>query len=445
MIRAQRRACAALLSILLFPAIAGAEEWIAVGGEARGMGGTGVALDRSPYWNPAVIHEFRKDDGKDAKRITNFLSELDFAVLFGLEVSAQGDVIAEADDVIDLVDEKDFDLVQDRLNNGTATATDIEYALVLIKEINDLNRRGEGIYASSGTNAYLRLGKNIGIVAGAYAWSGADPNFDLDLFSALSSGGFATLFAVTGTGMTPLTGSGGTLSSELQTAGVPVDEANQLAWFSEQAGLDLNNPDVREGIVLAAQNTSSSPNPAETLYNNKSGFTLSGIIIQEIGLSLSLPILSGKLSIGGSVKLLQGITYRRDYVIKDIDTGKALLEDTYQDFQSNREVSNKLGIDLGIVARPIPQIAMGVTAKNLTRPTFRMAGDGSYMVKPHVRAGIAALPLKSLSFALDFDLTMNESQALEGFHSQILAFGAEFKPVDSTLFGFALRTGIYQD
>jgi hypothetical protein len=408
------------------------------------MGGTGVAMDRSPYWNPATIHKFREE--KDGKRITNFLQELDIGILFGLEVSAQGDVIAEADDVIDLVDEKDFDLVQDRLNNGSATAEDIEYALVLIKEINDLNRHGEGIYTGSGSCAYLRLGKNIGIVAGGYAWSGADPNFDLNLFSALSAGGFGQLFAITGTGQFPVPGGPGeTLSNELQAIPIPAAEADQLAWLAEQAGLDLANADVRAGIVLAAQNTDSSPNPSETLYNNKSGFTLSGVIIQEIGLNLSLPILNDKFSIGGTVKLLQGITYRRDYVIKDIDTGKALLDETYQDFRENREVSNKLGIDLGLVARPVPQVAIGLCARNLTRPSFRMVGDGSYMVKPHVRMGLAFLPIKQLSFALDLDLTKNESQALAGFHSQLLGFGVEFKPSDTKLFGFALRAGAYRN
>jgi hypothetical protein len=441
--RARRTVLGAVLGVLLWSGTAAAEEWLAIGGEARGMGCTGVAMDRSPYWNPATIHKFREE--KDGKRVTNFLQELDIGVLFGLEVSAQGDVIAEADDVIDLVDEKDFDLVQDRLNNGTATATDIEYALVLIKEINDLNRRGEGIYASSGTHAYLRLGKNIGVVAGGYAWSGADPNFDLDLFSALSSGGFAQLFALTGTGQVPTTGSGIVLSNELQTAGVPVPEARQLAWLSEQAGLDLGNSDVREGIVLAAANTSSTFDPNQTLYENKSGFTFSGIIIQEIGLNLSIPILNDKLSLGGSVKLLQGITYRRDYVIKDIDTGKALLEQTYQDFRSNREVSNKLGIDLGLVAKPFPLLAFGLSARNLTRPSFRMVGDGSYMVKPHVRAGLAVFPIPQITFALDVDVTKNESQALAGFHSQILAFGFEFKPSDTKLFGFALRAGAYRN
>ena len=54
-----------------------AEEWAVVGGAARGRGGTGVALDPSPYWNPAALHAF--PEGKDASKISNFLDGFDLA------------------------------------------------------------------------------------------------------------------------------------------------------------------------------------------------------------------------------------------------------------------------------------------------------------------------------------------------------------------------------
>jgi len=431
---------AATVAALLAPAARG-EEWTFVGGASRGMGGSGVALDRSPYWNPATLSKF--PSGEDAFDIANLIDEVDFSVLAGLEVSAQGDVIAEADDIIDLWDEKDYEQVQQRLDDGSASTTDIEYALVLIKEVNDLNRRGEGIYATSGAEAYLRIGKNIGVTVGNFAWSGADPNFDLSIFSAFSAGGFSTLFSTTGSGTPPSSADGWLLVNELKAEGIDDADARELAFLSEEAGIDLSQPDVRQGIVLAAVNTETGG--AGTLYDNHSGFTLSGVVVQEFGINLSLPLFNERLSIGATAKLLHGITYKRDYYLKDIDSGEDLLNDTYQDFRENREESNKFGLDVGVRARPIPWVTLGAVAKNLTSPTFRLIGKGSYKVRPQVRLGAAFHPMDLLTFAIDFDLFRTDSEALDGYYSQLLGAGVAFKPVDSQLFGFALRAGAYRN
>jgi hypothetical protein len=424
------------------PGAALGEEWAVVGGRARAMGGTGVATDRNPYWNPAAIWKAPK--GKSAFKIADILDEFDMATEIGLEISAQGDVIAEGDDVVDLMQEKDYESIQARLDGGTATAEDIETALVLIKEVNDLNRRGEGVYANSGTSGYIKLGKNIGLVLGAFAWSGADPNFDLGILSSLSSGGFFAVFAAVPRIHTPASSGGQSLSAELQSAGVAAADANELSFLAETAGINLNDPDVRAGIVISATNTNTGGGGG-TLYDNQSGFTLSGIVLQETGINVSLPLWSDRLAVGATLKLLHGISYTRTYVLKDLEKGKDLFDETYQDFRENRVSTFRAGLDLGVAARPIPMFTFGLVARNITRPEFQLEGPGSYRVDPQVRIGAAFQPFGFLTAAVDFDLIRNRSDALDGFYSQILGFGVELKPLDNALLGLAFRSGFFQN
>jgi hypothetical protein len=428
-------------AVLLAASAARAEEWVVVGGRARAMGGAAVAVDPNPYWNPAAV--WKHPEGKSAFKISSVIDELDMATEFGLDVSAQGDVVAEGDDVADLMREKDFDAIQARLDAGTASAADIETALVLIKEVNDLNRRGEGVYASSGTSGYLKLGKNIGVTLGAFAWSGADPNFDLGILSSLSSAGFADLFDSVPPLPPPTPGGPGvTLSNELQAAGISPTNADNLAYLAEQSGIDLSDPDVRAGIVLSATNTTPG---SGTLADNRSGFTLSGIVLQEAGINVSLPLWSDRLAVGATLKVLHGITYTRTYILKDLEKGKDLIDETYQDFRENRVASTKVGLDLGVAARPFSMLNLGIVARNLTRPEFQLAGPGAYRLDPQVRVGAAFTPFRFFTAAVDFDLLRNRSDSLDGFSSQLLAIGVELKPLDGTLFGLAFRMGMFQN
>ncbi|MFQ5646025.1 MAG: conjugal transfer protein TraF, partial [bacterium] len=93
------------------------------------------------------------------------------------------------------------------------------------------------------------------------------------------------------------------------------------------------------------------------------------------------------------------------------------------------------GVDLGIMGR-IPQLRMGLVARNVNRPTFSVdknSGLKHFAIDPQMRAGVAYVPCGWFTLAVDMDVTRNRS-AYDGYYSRLLSAGMELKAFNFLMF-----------
>jgi hypothetical protein len=431
-----------------------AEEWVALGARARAMGGAGVATGRHPYWNPTFL-------GKDLLSFEKIAVRLPFTV----EVSAQGGIIAELDDVWDLMNEKGFDSIQADLDLGNGDLTQIATALTLVKEIQDLNAPGEGLFASAGWGAAVRVGETFGLYWNTLTYAGLDPHFDLGPLTALAAGGFGDLFSTTGTTDPPTTPEGIALSAELVSRfpGITPAQADQYAYTAEQTVLELDDPETLAALISAAEATlNATGDPLETLYNNESGMHFKSLIVNEVGINVSGTFLDGMLSVGIAFKIMKGVVFEQNFYIRD-----ALEQDDIENFINipddvsafaktyltpngmltsvTSESTHTFGLDFGVLVKPLPFLTVGLTLKNINGPSFRVESGGRLRLDAQVRFGILFEPISMIKVALDWDVIKTESTVLDGFYSQMACLGVEFSPLDSTLLGLHVRAGAYKN
>jgi hypothetical protein len=81
---------------------------------------------------------------------------------------------------------------------------------------------------------------------------------------------------------------------------------------------------------------------------------------------------------------------------------------------------------VGLLVQPLSWLALGLTGRNLNRPSLEFKGPGDYVVEPQLRAGLGLTPLPGLTLAVDVDCFVNHSEALPGYDSQVIGGGAEY-------------------
>ncbi len=153
------------------------------------------------------------------------------------------------------------------------------------------------------------------------------------------------------------------------------------------------------------------------LDNNLTYLDVKGIGIAEvpIGYAKSFNIKNSTLSVGIALKYMQGITYKNQI---SIDTNSDELEDSLKD---NKKTSSSFGLDLGLLLSA-DKINIGLVAKNLNSPKFKFYDGSEYKVKPMVRGGINLELTNWLEFAMDIDLTKNDT-LIKDFKSQYIGGG----------------------
>lgn len=228
--------------------------------------------------------------------------------------------------------------------------------------------------------------------------------------------------------------------------------------------MNIDNPLVADGLVLAATLTTSGSNP---LANNETGAVIAGLSTEEFAFTYShtLPVpfrskmgdtaqaitkyIHNKIAIGGNIKYMMGIAFAK--VIEYDDSDSNLLGDL-ADYSDN-EISHNWGLDLGIAYRPFPFLRFGMVARNVNSPSFDLPDldlvNGQQIteieIEPQVRFGVALLPIRNLTLALDIDATANEITTLPGFESRILSVGAEYAIPFGKKVDLALRLGGYNN
>jgi hypothetical protein len=160
-----------------------------------------------------------------------------------------------------------------------------------------------------------------------------------------------------------------------------------------------------------------------SITNNQSGARIRGLFLQELAVGYGHP-LGDWLALGAAAKVLHAFTYSRAFTLSDPIDSKDFRDDLVE--LEDEEGSFNFGLDVGALFTPLDWLALGVTGKNLNRPSFDApASDDKFHLDPNARAGVAFFPLNWLSFAADLDLFHNHSEVLPGYRSQMLGGGAQ--------------------
>lgn len=173
------------------------------------------------------------------------------------------------------------------------------------------------------------------------------------------------------------------------------------------------------------------------LNNGYTYLSLKGISLLEVPISYahSYELSFGSISVGTSLKYMGAATYKQKV---DVDTKSDKIADK---FDEQTTTSSNFGIDLGLLYQPREEVNIGITAKNLNSPEFdTLDSDNPFVVDPMVRAGLSLTFWDKVDFAIDYDITKNDT-AVEYIKSQYFGGGLNIRPTS----WFSLRAGFMKN
>jgi len=153
------------------------------------------------------------------------------------------------------------------------------------------------------------------------------------------------------------------------------------------------------------------------LDKNLTYISVKGIGIAEVPIAYahSFEIKNATLSVGIALKYMQGITYFNKL---NIDSDEDALEDS---LDNNSKSSSDFGVDLGILLSA-DKIDIGLVGKYLNSPKFKFYDGSEYKVKPMLRGGVNLELTDWVNFAMDIDLTRNDT-LIKDYKSQYIGGG----------------------
>jgi hypothetical protein len=369
---------------------------------------------------------------------------------FGTTISAEGDVMKYADKVFDDISSMDWSGISNRINTGGAlTLPETRQVLNLFaNDIPQMNQPGQGMLLNANGGAILTFG-HIGISANVFGYGALDPTVDAGVMSFNSN----TIDATTRVGnIVPgaadrsalLTADGNSLASAIETifinagilAATAQKDASELVYQAELAGVNTSDPNLRSLVTSIAQATAGGTTNVSV---NTSGITISGIALKEVGISYGRPVMGNLLSVGGTLKAMEGQTYYKFFRFDTMGDGSDLMGDMGS--KSNTKTSTTFGVDAGALLSLTDSLRVGLVGKNLNKPKFNWAGPGDYEMDPQFRFGAALKLTNMLTLAADYDLTKNKTDSLPGYESQVVGAGVELNLIGT----LKVRGGIYDN
>ncbi len=417
---------AIVLAIIMLHGTALAQSRHFVGARNLAMGGTGVGSASGAvavYYNPAGMA---------------FSTGWEFQLpLATLDVELEGDTPNQIDELQDVFDESSLREIQGRLDSGTATPEDLQTVLnAFLNELPDLDVTKDGALLRVAVGPSFRW-KNWGVSAAYFGSGGVDTIVDLTTGLALSAAGIDGAIPdpvpPDACGNDPVCLA---FADDLvQETGVDAPRAEVLV---AAAGDVLTEDPLAFEILTDIVDATIAGAP--TLAENPSGVITTGILTSQVAGTYSRLIYREMLSVGVNVKVLSGKTSFDRTIVADIEDGKDVLEDAFEEGSTKTET--ELGLDVGIMYRPTTRWSFGLVAYNVNGPDFDLSMNaGSLELEPLFRAGVAYRPLRWFNAAFDFDLNEIGSGVIPDFDLRYATLGAEFL-IGKRFFG---RLGAYRN
>ncbi len=436
------------LGLLASATTLSAEDSFIVGPRALGMGGANVAtVDdyTAQYYNPAAFGFFGDHVPKSHDLLpydNNALGRKSWG--FGVDASAGEDIQGHLVTYIDDLNKIDTARLQ---TTGIQSASDVADVVRLANDLSHAADPGNAVTGYGNAGFGLRIG-HVGIGIRGFAQGTARVN-NVDLSPAhlglsLSSGNIDQQISNSGA---PSDGSIQAMTPAEQAQLSPYLSTTSLQIIDYQIRQQGFSPDQVQTAVTTLANlaqgtdSGSGSTPVGGLSANLTRVSLNGFGVVEVPISYGHELLNDHLSVGGSIKIMEGRVYGTSVLIFQ-NGSTSNLADKLRD---NYKQSLNFGVDLGVMART-EYIQAGIIGRNLNSPTFKGFTDthgvkfDDVKVKPQATLGVAFVPFHTLAIEGDYDL-VPATTTLGGYDDQRLSGGIEWNPWHFV----ALRGGVYKN
>jgi hypothetical protein len=405
--------CGALLAA--FGGTANAQGHFFVGARNLGMGNTGVATTTNGmavHYNPAGM---AFDHGWDLQ-----------VPLVTVDATIGGDLFDRVDQVQDIFDSSRLGEIQDRFNNGTASSLDLQAALdAFLYALPDLELSQQGGNVRAYSGPAFRW-KNWGVSAGFLGNGGADATIDLQNGLNLGSLGFAGAIP----NPTPNACAGdatclGLASDLIAASGGTLDQDRAETLVAAAGSALSDNQQAQDILTRIVQETAAG---GDLLADNQTGVLTSVIGAVQFAGTYSHMIIEDKLSVGGSLRLMQGRVERGLTSVANFEAGDEAFDNIF-DSITEREgnTSTEFAVDVGVMYRPTPKWSRGLSGMSLNGPSFTLPGDApDFDIDPAVTIGGAYRPLRWFNVAMDFDVIEVDSGVIPDLGYRYVNLGVEF-------------------
>jgi hypothetical protein len=186
------------------------------------------------------------------------------------------------------------------------------------------------------------------------------------------------------------------------------------------------------GLAVSRFTHTSSILEGDSVYSR-------GLQTWDVAASFVQSLPPDDLIIGGNVRYIRGTVFSSITSASEIPSDERNAGDLIdRAVAGDGATEGEPGIDLGVVYQPRDWIRLGLSARNLNRPTFHGENGEAVALERHARTGVAFFLPWELIVALDVDISRHDTPVVDDGWREVAA-GVEKSFADGRI---ALRGGI---